>query len=369
MKTITINLVLIITLSCYTCIGQIYISDAGNFDKGPYAIYKFDADGKNGKVFITEKLAWPQDILFLENEKVVLISNLSTGTIDRYDINSGSFISTFASGIGGPTRMKIGPDKKIYVLQWEGNGKVKRYDPDGTFLGDFTKTGVTNSIGLDWDKNGNLYVSSYNGKFVQKFNEKGESQGKIVSGVLDGPTNIYFDGNGHLLVLDYNSGRVLQFDEAGKFIKELIKDIGQCEGISFLQNGNFLIGVGSTSSIHEYDKNGSFIGTLIASGSLGLLSPNAVVIRNASTALNEVATSDNLFALPLTNNSFTIKKEIDGSILESISVYTLAGKLLTVIPRANNLTWSAETLNTGIYILVANTNSGNRYKQKIYVQQ
>jgi hypothetical protein len=63
----------------------IYVSDAGNFQNPPWQILKFDEDGGNPEVFITQNLAWPQDILFLEEAGTVLISNLNSGRIDRYN--------------------------------------------------------------------------------------------------------------------------------------------------------------------------------------------------------------------------------------------------------------------------------------------
>ena len=71
---------------------SIYVSDAGNFNLPPWQILKFDVNGENGKVFIADHLAWPQDILFLEPDNVVLISNLNTGEILRFDASTGTYI-------------------------------------------------------------------------------------------------------------------------------------------------------------------------------------------------------------------------------------------------------------------------------------
>lgn len=77
--------------------------------------------------------------------------------------------------------MKIGPDNLLYVLQWNGNGRVKRYQLDGTSMGDFTNASVNQSIGLDWDSSGNLYVSSYNGDSVRKFDSNGNDAGLFIN--------------------------------------------------------------------------------------------------------------------------------------------------------------------------------------------
>ena len=130
--------------------------------------------------------------------QVVLISNLSSGNINRHNINSGQFIDSFATNIGGPTRIKIGPDGLLYVLQWTGDGLVQRYQLDGTFVDNFTSVGVFQSIGLDWDNEGNLYVSSYNNGAngsVRKFDPEGNDLGLLIDTGLQGPTDIWFDNS------------------------------------------------------------------------------------------------------------------------------------------------------------------------------
>ena len=51
---------------------DIYVSDAAGFGP-PNKILKYDENGENPEVFIGEdELDWPQDILFLEAQNVVL---------------------------------------------------------------------------------------------------------------------------------------------------------------------------------------------------------------------------------------------------------------------------------------------------------
>ena len=155
---------------------DIYVCDAGNFNTPPWNIFRYDSSGANPEVFINKNLAWPQDILFLEDSGIVLISNLNTNTITKYHSETGEYLGIFASGMNAPTRIKIGPDSLLYVLQWQGNGRIKRYLLDGSFHSDFSTMGVIQSIGMDWDKKGNLYVSSFSGKSVRKFGPKVQIQ-------------------------------------------------------------------------------------------------------------------------------------------------------------------------------------------------
>jgi hypothetical protein len=85
----------------------------------PWQILRYDESGENPEVFIAAQLARPQDILFLEDQGEVLISNLNSGRITWHQADTGVFHNNFATGISGPTRMKVGPDGRLYVLHAE----------------------------------------------------------------------------------------------------------------------------------------------------------------------------------------------------------------------------------------------------------
>ena len=274
--------ILLLSASAFCQITEIYVSDANNFSP-PWKILKYDENGENPQTFINTNLAWPQDIVFLEDQHVVLISNLNSGRITKYNSSTGDYIENFATGISGPTRMKIGADSLLYVLQWDGNGRVLRYQLDGTFMDEFTSDTVYQSIGIDWDSNGNLYVSSYTKKRVKKFDQNGNYLGLFATTNLSGPTNIWIDDNDELLVIDYLGAAVKRFDADGDYLNNFITGLGNAEGVDFLPNGNILIGNGAASSVKMFDSSGNYIEDLIPSGSGGLVTPNAVVLREVTT--------------------------------------------------------------------------------------
>lgn len=262
---------------------EYYISDAGDVGSPPFQILKY-IDGQDPVRFTNQNLDWPQDIVFLEDQEVVLISNLNSGSISRHNANSGEFIDFFARGIDGPTRMKIGRDGLLYVLQWRGNGLVKRYNLDGSFVDDFTSVGVSQSIGIDWDAQGNLYVSSFNdgsNGFVRKYDPEGNDLGIFASNTLRGPTNIWFSGS-RLFINDWSAGMVKEFDGDGAYMSDFITGLQLPEGIAQDIDGTILIGNGGTGAILRFNSEGGAQGRLFASGAAGLMTPNAITIRRVN---------------------------------------------------------------------------------------
>ena len=329
---------LVLSVSAFGQNTAVYVSDAGNFDTGPWQILKFDENGDNPEVFINDNLGWPQDIVFLEDAGTVLISNLSSGRITRHHAETGTYINDFASVPGGPTRMKIGQDGFLYVLQWNGNGRVLRFQLDGSYLGEFTSVGVSQSIGLDWDTGGNLYVSSYDGDLVRKFDSNGNDQGLFITTNLLGPTNIMFDGNGDLLVSDYNGSKIKRFDSNGGFIGDFINGVSKVEGIDRLMDGSFLVGVGGARAVRMYDNEGNYVRNFVESGEAGLIAPNAVVIRNIDPGFKINAGLNDAWYNPAT----------DGQ-----------GFFITVFPELGVLNLAWFTYDTGLPPVDAQSNLGD----------
>ena len=347
---------------------DIFVSDAAGFNVGPWHIYKYDMNGNNGTKFISDHLGWPQDIVFLEHENTVLISNLNDGTITKYNADTGDYIEDFATGIGGPTRMEIGPDSLLYVLQWTGNGKVKRYKLDGNYVDDFTATDVSNSIGLAW-KSSALYVSSYDGKYIKKFGGTGVDLGKFISTNLNGPTNIWFGANGDLFVNDWNAGQVKRFDSFGTFQGAIVTGVGQAEGVDFYPNGDFALGIGSTSSVNVYKPDGTFVKNLIAPGAAGLIRPNAVVFRHKNTTTSREIFKDITFVTPSIGVHFQVSNPDVVQTASSFEVHSSTGVFVSKVNFADSTNWDASNLANGIYHITARLSDGKIARQKVVVQK
>ncbi len=374
MKKLNLFLIVCILLSVSKLMSQetvVYVSDAGNFSNPPWFSYQFDGNGGNAVELLNESdgIVWPEDILFLEEQNSVLISSLSAdGIIGKYNATTWEFIENFAEGISGPTRMKIGPDGLIYVLQWNSSdNKVLRYELDGTFVDEFTSIGVPQSIGLDWDDSGNLYVSSYGGSYIQKFDLNGNDLGPFIDSGLSGPTNIWFDksGNGDLIVLNWNNGRVKRFDSNGNFIEDLITGISQCEGVDFFPNGDILIGVGFNGTVKRYDSDFNYLNDFIESGVLD--TPNAIVIREGTLSTSDFELETN-FINPTIGSRFSIISNLSVEI-NSLIIYDSSGRIIEEVDLNKSSYWNADEYAEGLYFIRAIAKNGRSKTQKVIVNR
>lgn len=342
----------------------IYVSDAGNFNLPPWQILKFDENGNNGEVFISDHLDWPQDIFFNESNNTVLISNWNNGRISKFNATTGAYIGEFATALGGPTRMKVGPEGLLYVLQAYGTARVRRYHVNGGLVGDFTTFGVPNSVGIDWDTSGNMYISSYSQKYVRKFSPTGEDLGNFVDTNLLGPTNIWFADNGDLMVIDFIAGSVKRFDSEGNYLGVFINGLPQGEGVEFLPDGKLLLGCGGTSSVRLYNKFGQLISSPVPSGTLNLLTPNAVVLRELPASFTSEVETGRTIVTPSVGSFFQISVPQLTQDAFTLEIYNSTGSLVA----EPDFFWDAQNEPNGIYLLLARLANGTVLTQKILVQ-
>lgn len=350
----------------------IFVSDAGGFNSPPWQILRYDLNGDNPVVFIPsqtfedQNVGWPQDILLLEDQNVILISCLVGNRITRHNANTGEYIDDFAAVAGGPTRMKIGPDDLIYVTQWSvGTNRILRYEQDGTFVDEYTNDGVPRGIGIDWDANDNLYVTSYSGNSVTQFDDTGVSQGNFITTNLNGPTNILSESDGNFLVLNWSIGTIERFDNTGNFIETFTTEVTQPEGIAINPiNGNYLVGNGGPGRVDEFEPDGTYVGPVFNDGFGGLIQPNAVVVIEASLGIEEAALKEVLL-YPSIGTIFNLN--VRNTMLdEGIEILNLQGQIIASL-NTNQTQWDAANIAEGIYFVRSSKN--NRLLQKIIVKK
>ncbi len=91
---------------------------------------------------------------------------------------------------------------------------------------------------------------------------------------------------GDLLVADYDGGAIKIFGPDAVYKGIFIGGLGNPEGIAQLPGGDLLIGNGGTSAVKRYTTAGAFVEDFVASGAGGLMTPNAVVVRQVPFQIN-----------------------------------------------------------------------------------
>lgn len=371
MKTIKLLITFCLLLSGSMGIAQdleIYVSSTAE-----NAIKQYEEDGTFVRNIVTANsggLVGPQDIIFL-SDGTMIVSGIQNTAIKQYNSTSGDYIGNFTSGysLNQPTRMRI-RNNLLYVIQWgAGDNKVVRFDLDGNFVDEFSSIGILQSIGIDWDAVGNMYISSFgqgpNG-FVQKFDTSGNDMGTFIdSTILQGPTDIWFDENENLLVEDWTLGIVRRFSPTGQYIDDLITGMSNPEGVSFFPNGDILICDWGTDTVERFDNGGNPLGTLINNGN-GIADPNAVVIRDPNLSVPDYR-QDQVFVIPTIGTEFHFNAGVASNFQEFV-LYDISGRMIQKLDPAVTPVWEANNLGEGIYFIVA---LGQIYKatQKIIIKK
>ena len=182
---------------------------------------------------------------------------------------------------------------------------------------------------------------------VRKFNALGEDQGLFISSNLAGPTNIWFDSNGDMLVCDWNGGTVDRFDSDGNYIGAFMTGLNQPEGVAILPSGNYLIGNGGTGAVKEFDTGGVFIQDLIPAGTGDLLTPNAVVLRNNPTGLENISREESIL-INTVGRIFNSQQTLSQARVE---VTDLEGKNVFQGQVRDSVIWDASSVPTGVYLI------------------
>jgi len=343
--------------------SSVYVSN-----RGGDAVYVYDTGGN----FLTEfvqsgagGLDGTEDILFLP-DGTVLVSGFNNDAIKQYDAN-GNYIGDFSTGytLMTPSKMSLGPDSLVYITQWGGSQKMVCFDLNGNFVDEWTDIAVPNGLYHVRDSAGVLYVAAYGNGMdgrVMKFDVDGTYLGDhIGSTVLQGPTTPWFTGSGSMMVADWTTGFVREFDATGNLLGTFISSIAEPEGVAFLPNGDILIGDWQQDAVHWFDAAGVSQG-LFASGG-GLVDVNGVrvgplvsvfSVGENHSQLHELSISPNIGSGPFSfglNGADRVEViNVDGRLVHAENVPGSSGTFSLVIPA---------TIPDGVYQIVL-TQRGER---------
>ncbi|MBT8485311.1 MAG: hypothetical protein KJO43_07010 [Phycisphaerae bacterium] len=223
----------------------------------------------------------------------VLVAAFGNHKIVAYSADDGSLIGEFVpTGSGGlqqPHHMIFGPDGHLYVASF-GNGAVMRYDgasgaPRPGPLGaagtaQFVTpglAGLSQTAGLAFGPDGNLYASSLNDSNVRRYDG---STGAFIdefvtafSGGLSGAEILVFGADEHLYIGSLNNGAVMRYDGtsgapapgplgaagSAQFVTPLSGGLTLPHGVTFGPDGALYVCSFGSSQVIRYDgKTGAF---------------------------------------------------------------------------------------------------------------
>ena len=219
------------------------------------------------------------------------IANSSNGQILELDMNND--LSLFANNLGsGPHGLEIINDI-LYVCSggrlkgYETNtgDQVLNYNLNGSFLNGITQMKYFNTGEVD------LFITDFSAKKLYRYSIEENSHYEICS-FSKNPNGTYYDSmNNRLLVVCWgNNAPIYEIDLINETYSTIINTgLGNLDGISMDQCGNFYISAWSSNAIHKYNFD---------------FSETEIVMSNLSSPADIYYNQfDNILAVPSSGNN------------------------------------------------------------------
>ena len=191
---------------------------------------------------------------------------------------------------------------------------IVRFDPaTNTNLGSYSGGNLRGALGMNVGADGLLYVCSEANNSIQRFNMTTHAYvDTIISGAnLNGPTGITFDSSNNILVGNFNNDTITKYNSAGTFLSTLVTTgsggiNGPDVGLTVGPDGNLYVPSFDSNAVQRYNATtGAFIDTFIPAGVGGMSQPRTILFRD-----NKVwVTSD--------NGNKVLRYGLDGSFIDT----------------------------------------------------
>jgi streptogramin lyase len=184
--------------------------------------------GPNGNLFVASRGSGPNQF------GQILEFDGTTGV----PIGNGVFVQGSSDGLHDPTDLTFGPNGNLFVVDSQTANVLEYNGTTGAFVTTFVTAGsggLNTALGLTFGPNGNLFVTnnasgaSFTGQVLEYNGTTGAFVTDFVSagsGGLNGPAGLVFGPNGNLFVTSYDGrtgGGVLEYDgTTGTFVRDFV---------------------------------------------------------------------------------------------------------------------------------------------------
>ncbi|MFH2106794.1 MAG: NHL repeat-containing protein [Candidatus Micrarchaeota archaeon] len=179
--------------------------------------------------------------------------------------------------------------KDLQFMGWigakQGEGKTDGWTMVGNATNG-TEPGMFDlAHGVILDEKGDMYITDYNNKRLQKFSADGKFIAILGEGMLKGPSSTRLGPDGNLYVADYGGDRLVKFTTDGKYLgwmgvktdgtatkgwekegdsikSDLFDGFNKVHMVDFDSEGNMYVADTWNHKIQKFSKDGGFIGWL-----------------------------------------------------------------------------------------------------------
>jgi DNA-binding beta-propeller fold protein YncE len=191
----------------------------------------------------------------------VLVTSRANNSILRYDLETGDFLGTFATGTGlsSPVDVTQGPDGDIYVGNF-GSSRVTRFDwPTGEYLGNFAEHSNMEEIVTIIFHDDKLYAAANDTRRISVFNaDTGSFVHDFGNPTMRYPHDFRFGPDGMIYVTtSVSSGNKVQVwdPETRTLVRDFapITEMDYPMSLDFGPDGMLYISDYTTKKIERYD--------------------------------------------------------------------------------------------------------------------
>ncbi len=141
----------------------------------------------------------------------IYIGNRGSSKITYYNGTTGSYIGDFGSTISGPSSMVFRPDGMLYVVSYFNHNVIRLDATTGTYIDTFVTIPGSRATALDFDYEGNMYVTDYQYR-IYKYDSTGQLIDSKYSTDIQNPWNLKIGHDGNIYVASNARDNIARFD-------------------------------------------------------------------------------------------------------------------------------------------------------------